>query len=87
MMNDPVNHPDHYTRGPIFNFVGPDGKPQKGAIEALDVIRWLDDPRLANAVKYIWRVGFGGKDNDQQDIQKAIFYLNDWLDFPVERAT
>ena len=53
-------------------------------IECIDVIRHVKDMRLANAMKYIWRVAFGGKRNDQQDIQKAIWYLNDWLENKVE---
>lgn len=84
-MADNVNHPAHYTRGPVFGYIGYNGKPARGIIEALDVIRHLTDIRLANAMKYIWRVGFGGKANDTEDIQKAIFYLNDWLDNPPRK--
>lgn len=84
-MSDSVNHPAHYKRGPKINFIGPDGKPAKLAVEALDVIRWIPDIRLANAMKYIWRVGFGGKENDAEDIRKAVFYLRDWLQFPVQK--
>jgi hypothetical protein len=81
-MSDPVN-PAHYKRGPVFNFIGPDGKPMKGEIEAIDVIRCIPDARLANAMKYIWRVGFGGKEDDAVDIEKAVWYLNDYLRNPV----
>lgn len=51
-------------------------------VECIDVIRHITDFRLATAIKYIWRVAFGGKDDDRQDIQKAIWYLNDWLENP-----
>jgi Protein of unknwon function (DUF3310) len=77
---DMVNHPPHYTRGPKI-----DGR----VIECIEVIRWILDGRLYTAMKYIWRVAFGGKtsdpQNDREDIGKAIWYLQDWLDNPVER--
>jgi len=73
-MSDMVN-PQHYKNGPIIKTpFQPDYH-----IEAIEVIRYINDPRLANAVKYIWRVAFGGKSNDTVDIQKAIWYLTDWL--------
>jgi hypothetical protein len=34
-------------------------------------------------MKYIWRVGFGGKEDDAVDIEKAVWYLNDYLRNPV----
>ena len=101
-MSDPdmVNHPPHYTRGPLMQLgdnpatTGRDtmnwlkttveyGRRIFVPIECIDVIRHIPDMRLATAVKYIWRVAFGGKDNDPQDIQKAIWYLNDYLDNPL----
>ena len=54
-------------------------------IECIDVIRDIADMRLASALKYIWRVAFGGKANDREDIEKAIWYLRDWLDNPRSR--
>lgn len=68
-MSDPVN-PQHYKRGPLVRGV---------RVEAIDVIREITDTRLGNAMKYVWRVGYGGKANDQEDIRKAIWYLNDYL--------
>lgn len=76
---DMVNHPPHYTRGPRVGFS--DRGPFR-VIECIDVIRHIADMRLATAMKYIWRVAFGGKDNDREDIQKTMFYLQDWLDNP-----
>jgi hypothetical protein len=64
-MTNPIS-PAYYKRGP-------------GNVEAIDVIRHIGDSRLAAAQKYLWRVAFGGKENDRQDIKKAIWYLNDWL--------
>lgn len=73
-MSDMVN-PQHYKRGPVI-----EGRPT----EAIEVIRHVRDARLANAFRYLWRVAFGGKWNNREDIQKAIWYLQDWLDHPIE---
>jgi hypothetical protein len=88
-MTDMVNHPPHYTRGPMIdvkfngdNYFGPSGIAR--VIECIEIIRHITDFRLATAMKYIWRVAFGGKDNDREDIQKAIWYLTDWLDNEVK---
>ena len=62
--NDPVNHPSHYT----------DGK-----YEVIDFIedRNLDqDFRIANAVKYISRAGKKPGEDGEQDLSKALWYLN-----------
>lgn len=60
--NDMVNHPPHYNQHP------------KG-IECIDVIE--DNPfiLLGNAMKYLWRVSWGGKGNDTEDLEKAIWYI------------
>ena len=73
---DMVNHPPHYTRGPLISSRGKAVR----VIECIEVIRHITDFRLATALKYVWRVAFGGKDNDHEDIRKAIWYLNDYLD-------
>lgn len=86
MTADMVNHPPHYTRGPSVRCRCMNVACASSVIECIEVIRHITDMRLANAMKYIWRVAFGGKDNDREDIQKAIFYLNDWLDNPIERV-
>lgn len=51
----------------------------------IEVIRWIKDPRLFTAMKYIWRVAFGGKNgvDPKEDIKKAIWYLNDYLENDV----
>lgn len=61
-MPDMVNHPPHYTAHP------------KG-IECIDVIEDSPSYNLGTAIKYIWRVNWGGKDNDLQDLMKAKWYL------------
>jgi Protein of unknwon function (DUF3310) len=94
---DMVNHPPHYVRGPKVDMTEPAKSFAVGlahdvakklwvTIECIEVIRWIKDPRLFSAMKYIWRVAFGGKAgaDDRQDIQKAIWYLNDWLDNEVD---
>lgn len=59
---DMVNHPPHYTAHP------------KG-IECIDVIE--DNPfyNLAAAMKYLWRVSWGGKFDDLEDLEKAVWYV------------
>lgn len=55
-----VNHPNHYNRG---------------SIEAIDVIEdWSLNFSLGSAVKYICRLG--AKDDEIQELDKAIWYLN-----------
>jgi hypothetical protein len=64
MIDDPVKHPAHYTRHP-------------GGIECIQVTEAMPFC-LGNAVKYIWRVAFGGKEGQPtiQDLEKAAWYIN-----------
>lgn len=59
-MNDNVNHPAHYTYGKI------------------EVIDYIEDKgfnyNLGNAIKYISRCEH--KSNKEEDLKKAIWYLN-----------
>ena len=59
---DMVNHPPHYNQHP------------KG-IECIDVIEENPFPNLANAMRYLWRVSWGGKFNDLEDLEKAKWYV------------
>lgn len=61
---DLVNHPPHYTNHP-------------SGIEAIQVTRHMNF-NLGNAIKYIWRAGQKG--DTIQDLQKAIFYLQDEIE-------
>lgn len=61
---DLVNHPPHYTSHP-------------SGIEAIQVTRHMNF-NLGNAIKYIWRAGLKG--DGIQDLQKAIFYLQDEIE-------
>ena len=63
-MNDPVNHPEHYTSHP-------------SGVEAIDITRHMNF-NLGNAVKYIWRAGLKG--DSIEDLQKARFYISDELE-------
>lgn len=59
-----INHPAHYTQG---------------TIEVIEVIEdWKLPYHLGNAVKYIGRAGH--KDNEVEDIKKAIWYLERYSD-------
>ena len=68
-MNDAVNSPSHYQT--------PSG------LEAIDVIEafFPDNFYFANAFKYIARAG--KKDDLVEDIEKAIWYLQRYLDTQV----
>lgn len=59
---DTVNHPAHYNSHPKN-------------IEAIDVIE--DNPfvNLGNAMKYLWRVSWGSKGHDDEDLAKAVWYI------------
>jgi hypothetical protein len=60
MMDDPVNHPKHYTFGKI---------------EVIDAIEdWKLNFHLGNTVKYIVRAPHKG--NLLEDLQKARWYLD-----------
>jgi len=60
--NDPVNNPSHYTSGKI------------------EVIDFIEDQKvgfhLGNAIKYIARAGKKDPNKTQQDLEKAIWYIN-----------
>lgn len=58
-----VEHPPHY---------------RTGTYEAINVIRaWELNFSLGNAVKYICRAGLKDKSKTIQDLEKAIFYLQE----------
>jgi hypothetical protein len=61
---DNVNNPSHYTSHP-------------SGIECIDVTRHMSF-NLGNATKYIWRCDL--KKDAIEDLQKAIFYLNDEIE-------
>ena len=62
MENDNVNHPKHYQNGLTVE------------VECIMFTRNLNFD-LGNAFKYVWRAG--KKDDLKQDIEKAMWYLDD----------
>ena len=64
---DPVD-PPHYKRHP-------------NGLEAIEVCEHLPF-NLGNAMKYLWRVGFGGKEGSDcsDDLRKAIWYIEREID-------
>ena len=60
-MSDLINHPPHYTA-------------HQSKIECIEITRHLDFNRGC-AIKYLWRCG--KKDSVNQELKKAIWYLND----------
>lgn len=56
-----VDHPKHYNS-------------HASGIECIQVVRHMNFNK-GNAIKYIWRAG--DKGNEIEDLQKAIWYLND----------
>ena len=59
-MNDPVNHPSHYT----------DVVP---GVECIEVTQHFSFLR-GNAIKYLWRAG--AKGNLREDLEKARWYID-----------
>lgn len=66
MEYDNVNHPAHYTDGNI------------------EVIDFIEDKKLGyhlgNAVKYIARAGKKDPEKTAEDLQKAVWYLNRYIE-------
>lgn len=66
-----INHPAHYNSGKI------------------EVIDFLEDQNLpfhlANAVKYICRAGKKNPYKISEDLQKAIWYINRYIDFVEDK--
>ena len=60
--NEAVNHPKHYNADP-------------SDIECIEVARHRNF-NIGNAFKYLWRQGLKG-DSQIEDIEKAIWYLQD----------
>ena len=64
-----VNHPKHYNSHP-------------SGIECIEIVRHYNFD-VGNAIKYLWRhglkheEGIDDKDKAVEDLEKAIFYIND----------
>lgn len=64
-MIDNVNHPSHYT-----------WLKDKCGVEVIDITRHLDF-NIGNAIKYLLRAGHKDPTKEIEDLQKAIWYIND----------
>lgn len=61
MADEQVNHPKHYTSHP-------------SGIECIEVVEHMNF-NVGNAIKYCWRAGLKDADATEQDLNKAIWYL------------
>ena len=59
-MNDPVNHPKHYTTHP-------------SGVECIEVTEHMNFC-VGNAIKYLWRSGLKGE--QIEDLRKARWYID-----------
>ena len=64
-INDPVNHPSHYTQGDVECI---------DAIKASMTLEAFIGYLKGNCVKYLWRAGL--KNDAIEDVRKAGWYLN-----------
>jgi len=86
--------PPHYRNGPIIKGdIGPQITTGNGSyqheLQCIEVMENIQDPRLATAFKYLWRVAFGGKSEpwdartqsqiDERDLRSAIWYLDRYI--------
>lgn len=68
--NDPVNHPAHYT---------------SGGIEVIDAIEaWGLGFHLGCALKYLVRAGKKNPEKEDEDLRKAVWYINRYIDWTLE---
>ena len=59
-MNDPVNHPKHYTEHP-------------SGVECIEITEHMNCC-VGNAIKYLWRAGLKGE--QVEDLRKARWYID-----------
>ena len=59
-MNDPVNHPKHYTEHP-------------SGVECIEITEHMNFC-VGNAFKYLWRAGLKGE--QIEDLRKARWYID-----------
>lgn len=72
-MDDPVNLPSHYT---------------SGSIEVIDFIEDQKLPyHLGSAMKYICRAGKKDPEKTVEDLQKAAWYINRYIDLLGKEAS
>lgn len=59
-VNDPVNHPKHYTEHP-------------SGVECIEITEHMGFC-IGNAIKYLWRAGLKGE--QVEDLRKARWYID-----------
>lgn len=64
-MTDMVNHPAHYTKHP-------------SGVECIEITRHYPFS-IGNAIKYLWRAGLKDDTKTIEDLRKAIFYIEDYI--------
>jgi hypothetical protein len=62
-MFDLVNNPEHYTTDP-------------SGVECIEITRHRNF-NIGNAIKYLWRAGLKDSARTVEDLEKAVFYIND----------
>jgi hypothetical protein len=60
---DVVNQPLHYTNDP-------------SGVECIQITRHRNF-NIGNAIKYLWRAGIKDEAKTIEDLEKAVFYIND----------
>ncbi len=60
-MSDKINHPDHYTSHP-------------SGIECIEITQHHNFT-VGNAIKYLWRAGLKESEPCEDDLRKAIKYI------------
>jgi hypothetical protein len=67
--NDAVSHPKHYANGMTTE------------VECIMFTRWMSFD-IGNAFKYVWRAGH--KDDFTQELDKALWYLEDAMEYEIK---
>jgi hypothetical protein len=65
-MSDSVNNPVHYTSDP-------------SGVECIEITRHRNF-NIGNAIKYLWRAGLKDSLKTVEDLEKAVFYINDEIE-------
>lgn len=60
---DNVHHPKNYTSDP-------------SGVECIEITRHRNF-NIGNAIKHLWRAGLKDGNSDIQDLQKAVWYIQD----------
>jgi len=66
-----INHPKHYNSHP-------------SGVECIESIRHLNF-NVGNAIKYLWRAGIKDESTQIEDLEKAIWYIEDEIQRLKER--